>query len=99
MDNYVLLSCNEDGLIGKLIEKNKDWFAGMFVSILPWDESFAVNERYAWVRCRGLPLQLWSNQCFESIRALVGKVVEVDQATLAREVLEYVRFRDRIPAG
>ncbi|KAK7348370.1 hypothetical protein VNO80_22923 [Phaseolus coccineus] len=37
--------------------------------------------------------------CFESIGALVGKVVEVDQATLAKEVLEYVRLRVSIPVG
>ncbi|KAK7357685.1 hypothetical protein VNO80_16980 [Phaseolus coccineus] len=92
-EKMVLLSCDENGLIGKIIEDNKDWFASMFDSVLPWNVSLAVNERYAWVRCRGIPLQLWSRQCFKCIRALVGKMVEVDQATLAREVLEYARFR------
>ncbi|KAK7342082.1 hypothetical protein VNO80_25025 [Phaseolus coccineus] len=37
--------------------------------------------------------------CFESVDALVGKVVKVDQATLAREVLEYVCLRVSIPVG
>ncbi|KAL9325748.1 hypothetical protein ACSQ67_006393 [Phaseolus vulgaris] len=94
-EKFVLLSRAEEGLIGKLLEEGKDRFAGMFGSIVPWDDSFKVNERYAWVRCRGIPLHLWSRHCFERVGALVGKVVEVDQATMAREVLEYVRLLDR----
>ena len=94
-------------LLVKLLKKIEIGLLECLSRFFLLDESFAVNERYAWVRCRGLPLQLynsttiqlWSNQCFESIGALVGKVVEMDQATLAREVLEYVRFRVRIPAG
>ncbi|KAK7332016.1 hypothetical protein VNO80_28762 [Phaseolus coccineus] len=71
----------------------------MFGSILPWNVSLAVNERYAWVQSRGIPLELWSRQCFECIGALVGKMVEVDQATFAKEVLEYARFRVCVLAG
>lgn len=66
---------------------------------MPWDESFIVNERFVWVRCRGIPLHLWSRHYFESVGELVGKVVEVDQATVARNVLEYVRVRVCIPVG
>ena len=29
-EKFVLLSCDEEGLIKKLIEENKDWFAGSF---------------------------------------------------------------------
>ncbi|KAK7368232.1 hypothetical protein VNO80_10256 [Phaseolus coccineus] len=98
-DKFVLLSCDEEGLIGNLIGENKAWFAGLFISVVPWEDSFIVRERFAWVRCKGFPLQLWSRHCFECVGALVGKVVEVDQATLAREVLEYVRLRVSIPVG
>ena len=34
-EKQVLLSCDEDGLIGKIIVDNKEWFASMFDSILP----------------------------------------------------------------
>ena len=93
------MSYDEDGLIGKIIVDNKEWFAGMFDLIFPWNNSLAVNERYAWVRCRGIPLQLWNRQYFECIEALVGKMVEVDQTTLAREVLEYARLRVCVPTN
>lgn len=95
----MLLSCEEERLIGKLLEENKDWFVGMFASVVPWNGSFTVHERFVWVRCRGISLHLWSRHCFESVGALVGKVVEVDRETLAREVLEYVRLRVSIPVG
>ncbi|KAK7372242.1 hypothetical protein VNO80_05616 [Phaseolus coccineus] len=93
------MSCEEEGIIGTLIEENKVWFDGMFDLVFPWDESFSINERFAWVHCRGILLQLWSSHCFESIGALVGKVVEVDEVTLEREVLEYARLCVKIPVG
>jgi len=34
-EKFVLLSCAEEGLIGKLLEEGKDWFAGLFSSIVP----------------------------------------------------------------
>jgi len=66
---------------------------------VPWDDSFTGNERYTWVRCRGIPLHLWNRHCLERVGALVGKVVKVDQVTMAREVLEYVRLRISILVG
>jgi len=72
-EKFVLLSCDEEGLIGKLLEEGKDWFVGLFVSIVPWGDSFTVNERYTWVWYRGIPLHLWSRHCFECVGALVGK--------------------------
>jgi len=50
---YVLLSCEEEGQIKRLIAKNKEWFEGIFESIVPWDDSFANFEKIAWFRCRG----------------------------------------------
>lgn len=34
VEKFVLLSCDEEGVIGKLVEENKEWFAGMFVSVV-----------------------------------------------------------------
>ena len=96
---YVLLSCEEEGQIKRLIAENKEWFEGFFESIVPWDDSFAVSEKIAWFRCRGLPLALWSNQCFERIGGLVGKLVKIDEGTISKEVLEYARLCIRIPLG
>ncbi|KAK7372428.1 hypothetical protein VNO80_05806 [Phaseolus coccineus] len=96
-ERFVLLSCDDAGILGKLVVDNKDWFDGFFSSIFLWDESFAIKERFAWFRCRGIPLQLWNSQCFDSIGALVGEVVEIDDAMLKKEVLEFARFRVKLP--
>lgn len=42
-------------------------------------------------------MALWINQCFERIGALVGALVEVDEGTISKEVLEYARLCIRIP--
>ncbi|KAK7356785.1 hypothetical protein VNO80_16061 [Phaseolus coccineus] len=63
------------------------------------DDSFVVSEKMAWFRCRGIPLALWSNQCFEPIGDLVATLVEVDTGTVSKEVLEYARLRTKIPLG
>jgi len=41
----------------------------------------------------------WNRQCFELIGALIGKLIEVDEATEARETLEFARLRIKIPVG
>lgn len=46
-ERFVLLSCDDDGIIGKLIDDNKEWFDGMSTSDFPWDGSFAVKKRCA----------------------------------------------------
>ncbi|ESW15862.1 hypothetical protein PHAVU_007G108700, partial [Phaseolus vulgaris] len=98
-EKFVLLSCDEAGLLEEIVAGNKDLLDGIFESIVPWDDSFAVGKKFVWVRCRGIPLALWSNQCFESVGSLVGALVEVDNATVTREVVEFARLRVRIPVG
>jgi len=85
-EKYVLMSCEEEGIIEKAIAKNKDWFDNIFGSLVPWNDPFVVSKKFVWVRCRGISLSLWNSKCFERIGALVGTLVEVDKATTAREV-------------
>jgi len=98
-ERFVLLSCDDDGVLGRLIAENKAWFHGLFSSVVPRDGSFAVKERFAWVQCRGIPLQLWSTLCFVSIGAIVREVVQIDEATLENEILEFSRFRVKLPVA
>ena len=98
-EKFVLLSCDEVGLLEEIVAGNKDLLDGIFKSIVPWDDSFAVGKKFVWIHCRGIPLALWSNQCFESVGSLVGALVEVDNATVTREVVEFARLRVRIPVG
>lgn len=69
---------------------------GILESLVPWENSFLVTEKFVWVRVRGLPLVFWSRQCFELIETLVRTLVEVDEAIVAQETLEFARLRIRI---
>ena len=96
---YVLLSGESDGMIQKTLKNNKETMGALFESIIPWEESFAVDEKVVWVRCRGLPLSMWNRGCFERVAAQVGSLVEVDGSTLEFEDLEFARLRVRAPVG
>jgi len=98
-ENFMLLAGDGETFVAKIIDGNKECFGDIFDSLVPWDNSFSVTGKVAWVRVRGIPLMFWNRQCFELIRALVEKLIEVDEATEARETLEFVRLRIKIPAG
>lgn len=85
--------------MSKIIADNKAWFDEVFLSVIPWDDSFAVKDRLVWLRCRGIPLQMWCNQCFTRVRASVGEVVEIDEAIEKKEKSEYTHFRVKIPVN
>jgi len=89
---HMLLKGENDMTIKEAIEENKDWFEEMFDFV--W-----VRSNDVWVRCRGLPLKLWNYDCFKHITALLGTLIEVDEATLALEEMEYARFRIRVSVG
>jgi len=71
----------------------------LFESTVPWEETFAVDEKVVCVRCRGLPLSMWNRGCFERVAAHVESLVEVDGATSEFEDLEFARLRVRAPMG
>ncbi|ESW30479.1 hypothetical protein PHAVU_002G156300 [Phaseolus vulgaris] len=96
---HVLLKGENEMTIKEAIEENKEWFEEIFDTIIPWNEQFVAVDKLVWVRCRGLPLKLWNYDCFKHIAALLGTLVEIDEATLALEEMEYARFRIRVSVG
>ncbi|ESW33234.1 hypothetical protein PHAVU_001G053800, partial [Phaseolus vulgaris] len=94
---YVLLSGESDEALQKSIEDNKETFAEFFDSVVPWDNSFVVEDKVVWVRCRGIPLKFWNKNCFKQVATLVGALIEVDVATLQQKVLEFARLKVRVP--
>jgi len=44
-------------------------------------------------------LKLWNIECFKHIAALLGTLVEVDEATMALDELEYARFKVGVSMG
>lgn len=55
-----------------------------------------VRYKQVWVRCYGLPFQLWSKECLSKVVGEVATVVGVDEATLSWDFLEYARCQVRL---
>lgn len=67
--------------------------------MVPWERSFVVEEKHTWVRCRGIPLRVWSRDYFEKKAYLVGSLVNVDEATIGKKEMEFVRLCIRLLVG
>jgi len=93
---HVLLMGENETKVKEAIEENKEWFEDLFDTIIPWEDQFVVMDKLVWVRCRGLSLKLWNTECFKHIVALLGTLVEVDEATMTLDELEYARFKVRV---
>jgi len=96
-DNAVLLTweSKEDAL--SLIEANKAWLETVFESIVHWENHKVVGNNIRWARIWGVPISLWSRECFEKIIATMGTVVDVDMKTTQWQNLEYARVQVRLP--
>ena len=92
-DNLVLLIPKAEERMEDIVKLNNGWFDCFFDDIKPWTESLVVSYKRVWVRCYGLPLQLWNKECFSKITEDVATLVEVDGATLSWNRLEYARFK------
>ena len=98
-ENAILIQGIEGAEIGNLIGENKEWWEANFDFVTPWNSSKTIQNKLVWVRCRGLPLNLWSQQCFGKIVAPVGTLVSIDEKTLTWECLEFARLNVKVPIG
>ena len=88
-DNLVLLSPKAEGRMEELVKLHMEWFYSVFVDIKPRSVYDVVRYKQVWVRCYGLPFQLWSKECLSKVVGEVATVVGVDEATLSWDFLEY----------
>ena len=98
-ENALLIQGIEGAELGNLMGENKEWWEDNFESIVPWNPSQIVQNKLVWVRCMGLPFNLWSQQCFSKIVAPFGALVSVDEKTLTWERLEFARLKVKAPFG
>ena len=95
-DNLVLLTSKSGEKIKDIVKSNTEWFDCFFEELKPWSESLAVSYKRVWVRCYGLPIHLWSKECFSKVVEDVATLMEVDEASLSWHRLEYARFQVRM---
>jgi len=98
-DNLVLLTGEDDTDMKKVIEENSEWLSMVFTSLQPWTEDIGPRHKIVWVRCRGIPLYLWNEECFRILTASVGTLIDIDKNTMTWERLEYARLKVRLPIG
>ena len=81
-DNLVLLSSKSGEKIEDIVKSNVEWFNCFFEELKPWSESLVVSYKRVWIRCYGLPIHLWSKECFLKVIEDMATLMEVDEATL-----------------
>jgi len=98
-DDLALVSPAEGVVMEDIVKSNAGWFNNIFSSIKPWSEGREANHRVVWVRCYGVPLQCWSEDCFTKVIGELYKtasLVLVDALTLSWDVVEYARMKVRL---
>jgi len=95
-DKDVLLTRQDGMKLKDIATANSDVMAEIFEFLQPWTADNPRGIKVVWIRCYGLPLNLWTMDCFSHIANNVGTLLEVDEATLEWERLEYARLKVRI---
>ena len=95
-DNLALLTSRGREKMEELINLNREWFDSIFVRMQPWSTTFTVSHRAVWVRCFGLPISLWNRECFARVVGDIATLIDIDDATLIWENLEFARLKVRI---
>ncbi|KAF7142921.1 hypothetical protein RHSIM_Rhsim05G0113800 [Rhododendron simsii] len=76
----VILTCPSKDEMENMIKEHclQRWFS----ETNPWDGQAACAERFVWLCCYGIPLNVWSNISFKSIGELWGSFISTDEATM-----------------
>jgi len=80
-DKQVLLNGQDGASFSEVIEACKESLCKIFYMLQPWGESNVVGNKVVWNRYRGLPLSLWTVDCFRKILGNVGTLVDMNEAT------------------
>ncbi|GKV08885.1 hypothetical protein SLEP1_g20456 [Rubroshorea leprosula] len=87
----VLLKVDDWNIVTKLIEEHEAWWCKWFSRIKLWSPLDIAEERFAWVRIIGLPLQVCNQRMFEKVRNHLGNFIKVDPYTAKKVCLDAVR--------
>lgn len=74
------------------ISEAQEWLSKWFDSVSPWDFSHVSNERLVWIKCIGIPLQVWCHNFFSSLVCGFGSLVNTDRGTSEKRRLDTTRL-------
>lgn len=67
-----------------------------FLALDRWMEVIGAPPSSRWVRILGVPLHVWRVGVFRLLGDCLGQTLEVDQATISKEVLSHGRVKVRL---
>ncbi|XP_058220218.1 uncharacterized protein LOC131330605 isoform X2 [Rhododendron vialii] len=81
MDLIITFQSKEDRQAALRNPKIQGWFK----SFKPWNGEPSGKSRLVWLKCRGIPLNVWSLSSFKRIGEIWGDFITLDQETLKEE--------------
>ncbi|KAL7249538.1 hypothetical protein ACSBR1_011687 [Camellia fascicularis] len=91
-DAILSFNSREDLLKGK--SQIEIWFHDWCEYITEWHSGmYFQHERYVWIRCYGVPFNLWNFVTFKKIRSLWGEVVILNEDIYSPESFRCGRFK------
>ncbi|GKV15863.1 hypothetical protein SLEP1_g26605 [Rubroshorea leprosula] len=88
----VLLDSDDKEELKDLVEMASEWLAQWFEGVKPWTPDLVASERYAWIRCQGVPLNAWKTDFFEKMSCSWGKFICLDDSTSKKRRFDIARF-------
>ncbi|GKV42304.1 hypothetical protein SLEP1_g49718 [Rubroshorea leprosula] len=88
----VLMDCEDKEELKDLVESASEWLGQWFEKVCPWSPELVAKERFVWIRCQGVPLNVWGPGFFESMGCSWGKFICLDDSTSQRRRFDIARF-------
>ncbi|GKU99298.1 hypothetical protein SLEP1_g12166 [Rubroshorea leprosula] len=88
----VLLTGQDKEEVKDLVEMATDWLRQWFEEVKPWSSQMTTNERFAWIRCQGAPVNVWGSEFFSTMGSTWGKFMCLDNSTSKKERFDIARF-------
>ncbi|KAF1862614.1 hypothetical protein Lal_00013375 [Lupinus albus] len=95
----VLLRAEEEGELESFIKDEPEWFNSRFRVLRKWEPQDVALERFTWIRCYGIPLQVWEEKFFHNLASLFGTYLGQDVCTRSKHTLEYGLLYIAIPTN
>lgn len=97
-DDLVLLTGPEGFDLQEALKGSEGGPDAIFDVLYPWSPKDASDYRVTWVRCTGLPVHMWNDECFKEAVKPVGDFIYTDSRTSGFSNLEFARILVRTNA-
>ncbi|GLT88305.1 hypothetical protein SLE2022_063380 [Rubroshorea leprosula] len=94
----VLLEGKDHEDLKELVDTGKDWLGNWFEEVKPWTPTLVAKERFAWIRCQGLPPHAWKSETFQTFGRLWGTFITLDDSTINKKRFDAARFLITTPS-